>query len=160
ARRAVRGQGGGGEGARCAGGPALARLRNRDRPGRAALADGLRHGRRGGGRAGHHPLAPVAVPRRRHRLRDGGGRTVRGGGVMRGAWRVAQVRAAEEELMRRLPPDTLMHRAATGLARRCALLLADRYGGVYGRSVLLLVGGGNNGGDALFAGAALARRGV
>lgn len=79
---------------------------------------------------------------------------------MRGAWRVADVRAAEEELVRRLPSDTLMHRAATGLARRCALLLSDRYGGVYGRSVLLLVGGGNNGGDALFAGAALARRGV
>lgn len=79
---------------------------------------------------------------------------------MRGAWRVADVRAAEAALMRRLPPDTLMHRAATALARRCALLLKDRYGGAYGRRVLLLVGAGNNGGDALFAGAALAERGV
>ena len=52
-----------------------------------------------------------------------------------------------------------MQRAAAGLARRCAALLADR-GGVYGRRVLLLVGAGDNGGDALFAGAALARRGA
>ena len=79
---------------------------------------------------------------------------------MRGAWRVSAVRAAEEALMATLPPGTLMQRAAAGLARRCAGLLADRYGGGYGRSVLLLVGSGNNGGDALFAGARLARRGV
>ena len=52
-----------------------------------------------------------------------------------------------------------MQRAAAGLARRCALLLADR-GGVYGARVLLLVGSGDNGGDALYAGARLARRGV
>jgi len=58
-----------------------------------------------------------------------------------------------------LPPDTLMRRAAAGLARRCASLLSER-GGVYGAPVLLLVGAGNNGGDALFAGAQLARRGA
>jgi hydroxyethylthiazole kinase-like uncharacterized protein yjeF len=58
-----------------------------------------------------------------------------------------------------MPPLTLMLRAAEGVARRCAQLLADT-GGVYGRRVLLLVGGGNNGGDALYAGALLARRGV
>ena len=46
-----------------------------------------------------------------------------------------------------------MQRAAAGLARRCALLLADR-GGVYGARVLLLVGSGDNGGDALYAGRA------
>jgi hydroxyethylthiazole kinase-like uncharacterized protein yjeF len=78
---------------------------------------------------------------------------------MRGVWRVADVRAAEERLMATLPPLTLMQRAAAGLARRCAQLLADS-GGVYGSRVLLLVGGGNNGGDALFAGALLARRGA
>ncbi len=61
--------------------------------------------------------------------------------------------------MATLPVLTLMLRAATGLARRCAEVLTDR-GGVYGRRVLLLVGAGNNGGDALFAGALLARRGV
>ncbi|TFV65850.1 UNVERIFIED_ORG: NAD(P)H-hydrate dehydratase [Bacillus sp. AZ43] len=49
-----------------------------------------------------------------------------------------------------------MQRAATGLATVCARLL----GGVYGRRVALLVGGGNNGGDALFAGALLAGRGA
>lgn len=75
---------------------------------------------------------------------------------MRAAWRVAQVRAAEEALMKTLPAGTLMQRAAAGLARRCA----DTLPRVYGGRVLLLVGPGNNGGDALYAGAALARRGA
>jgi ADP-dependent NAD(P)H-hydrate dehydratase / NAD(P)H-hydrate epimerase len=79
---------------------------------------------------------------------------------VRGAWRVAEIRAAESALMATLPPGTLMRRAAAGLARRCAELLRDRFGGVNGRKVLLLVGSGDNGGDALFAGAALARRGA
>ncbi|MFF0720557.1 NAD(P)H-hydrate dehydratase [Verrucosispora sp. NA02020] len=78
---------------------------------------------------------------------------------MRPVWRVAEVRAAESALMAELPPGTLMQRAAAGLARRCALLLADR-GGVYAAPVLLLVGSGDNGGDALYAGARLARRGA
>ncbi len=78
---------------------------------------------------------------------------------MRAAWRAADIRAGEERLMATLPENTLMHRAATGLARRCASLLRER-AGVYGSSVLLLVGAGNNGGDALFAGALLSRRGV
>ncbi|MEU2613618.1 NAD(P)H-hydrate dehydratase [Micromonospora sp. NPDC007271] len=78
---------------------------------------------------------------------------------MKPVWRVADVRAAEAGLMATLPPGTLMQRAAAGLARRCALLLADR-GGVYGARVLLLVGSGDNGGDALYAGAHLARRGA
>src|SRR5215467_3768576 len=62
--------------------------------------------------------------------------------------------------MATLPAGTLMARAATGLARRCVFLLQDRFGGVYGRSVLLLVGAGDNGGDTLYAGASLARRGA
>ncbi|MGW4467346.1 NAD(P)H-hydrate dehydratase [Micromonospora sp. NPDC004704] len=78
---------------------------------------------------------------------------------MKPAWRVADVRAAEAALMATLPPGTLMQRAAAGLARRCALLLEER-GGVYGASVLLLVGSGDNGGDALYAGARLAERGA
>ncbi|MEU4782952.1 NAD(P)H-hydrate epimerase, partial [Micromonospora sp. NPDC023633] len=78
---------------------------------------------------------------------------------MRPVWRVADVRAAEAGLMATLPPGTLMRRAAAGLARRCALLLADR-GGVYAARVLLLVGSGDNGGDTLLAGAHLARRGA
>ncbi|RKR90138.1 hydroxyethylthiazole kinase-like uncharacterized protein yjeF/hydroxyethylthiazole kinase-like uncharacterized protein yjeF [Micromonospora pisi] len=61
--------------------------------------------------------------------------------------------------MATLPPGTLMQRAAAGLARRCALLLDER-GGVYGAAVLLLVGSGDNGGDALYAGARLAARGA
>jgi len=78
---------------------------------------------------------------------------------MRQAWRVADVRAAEKALMAELPEGTLMQRAAAGLARRCARLLQES-GGVYGARVLLLVGSGDNGGDTLFAGAALAERGA
>ncbi|WP_067495969.1 bifunctional ADP-dependent NAD(P)H-hydrate dehydratase/NAD(P)H-hydrate epimerase [Actinoplanes sp. TFC3] len=78
---------------------------------------------------------------------------------MRAAWRVADVRSAENALMATLPDGTLMQRAAAGLARRCALLLQER-GGVYGSTVVLLVGSGDNGGDALYAGARLAARGA
>ena len=53
------------------------------------------------------------------------------------------------------PDGALMQRAATGLATVCLRLL----GTAYGRRVTLLVGTGNNGGDALFAGASLARPG-
>jgi ADP-dependent NAD(P)H-hydrate dehydratase / NAD(P)H-hydrate epimerase len=75
-------------------------------------------------------------------------------------FRVSEVRAAEQALMATLPTGTLMARAAAGLARRCALAVTDRFGGVYGRHVLLVVGAGDNGGDTLYAGALLARRGV
>jgi hydroxyethylthiazole kinase-like uncharacterized protein yjeF len=78
---------------------------------------------------------------------------------MRAAWRAADIRAGEKQLMDTVPEGTLMQRAAAGLARRCASLLSER-GGIYGSSVFLLVGAGNNGGDAMYAGAALARRGV
>jgi hydroxyethylthiazole kinase-like uncharacterized protein yjeF len=71
---------------------------------------------------------------------------------MRGVYSVAEIRAAE----RLLPGDGLMQRAAHGLAGHCADLL----GRVYGARVVLLVGAGNNGGDALFAGARLAARGA
>jgi hydroxyethylthiazole kinase-like uncharacterized protein yjeF len=62
--------------------------------------------------------------------------------------------------MATLPPGVLMQRAAAGLARRCGLLLAQRYGRGYGARVLVLAGSGDNGGDALYAGARLAGRGV
>ncbi|WP_406303431.1 NAD(P)H-hydrate dehydratase [Streptomyces sp. NBC_00885] len=75
---------------------------------------------------------------------------------MRTAYRVETVRAAEAELMARLPQGALMQRAAAGLAAACAGLL----GRVYGARVVLLVGSGDNGGDALYAGARLARRGA
>ena len=75
---------------------------------------------------------------------------------MRTIHSVAGIRAAEEALMATLPPGTLMQRAATGLAVACA----RRLGGVYGARVVLLVGAGNNGADALWAGTRLARRGA
>jgi ADP-dependent NAD(P)H-hydrate dehydratase / NAD(P)H-hydrate epimerase len=75
---------------------------------------------------------------------------------MRAAWRSADVRAAEKTLIENLPPGTLMARAAAGLARRCGLTLPK----VYASRVLLLAGTGDNGGDALYAGAALAKRGA
>ncbi|TQJ55107.1 NAD(P)H-hydrate dehydratase [Streptomyces sp. SLBN-115] len=75
---------------------------------------------------------------------------------MRTAYRVETVRRAERELMARVPEGALMQRAAAGLAAACADLL----GRVYGRRVVLLVGSGDNGGDALYAGARLARRGA
>jgi hydroxyethylthiazole kinase-like uncharacterized protein yjeF len=75
---------------------------------------------------------------------------------MRTAYSVETVRAAERDLMARLPEGALMQRAAAGLAAACADLL----GRVYGRRVVLLVGSGDNGGDALYAGARLARRGA
>lgn len=77
-------------------------------------------------------------------------------GRMRTAYGVETVRAAERELMARLPDGALMQRAAAGLAVACADLL----GRVYGSRVVLLVGSGDNGGDALYAGARLARRGA
>lgn len=69
---------------------------------------------------------------------------------------VADVRAAETALMATVPPGTLMQRAAAGLAAVCARVL----NGPYGARVAVMAGGGDNGGDALFAGARLARRGA
>ncbi|MFJ9693542.1 NAD(P)H-hydrate dehydratase [Kitasatospora sp. NPDC101183] len=79
---------------------------------------------------------------------------------MRHAHPVETVRAAEAELMARLPEGALMQRAAAGLAATCARLLKGRRGRVYGGRVTVLAGSGDNGGDALYAGAALARRGA
>ena len=75
---------------------------------------------------------------------------------MIGLHTAAQVRAAEAPLLAALPEGALMQRAATGLATVCLRLL----GRAYGARVTALVGAGNNGGDALFAGARLAARGV
>ncbi|QDQ13200.1 NAD(P)H-hydrate dehydratase [Streptomyces spectabilis] len=75
---------------------------------------------------------------------------------MRTAYHVEDVRAAERALMARVPEGALMRRAAAGLAVACGQLL----GKVYGARVALLVGSGDNGGDALYAGARLARRGA
>jgi hydroxyethylthiazole kinase-like uncharacterized protein yjeF len=74
---------------------------------------------------------------------------------MEGVWDVAQIRAAEQRVMAGLPPGALMAHAARAIAVESAALL----GFSYGARVLLLVGSGDNGGDALFAGAELAGRG-
>ncbi len=74
---------------------------------------------------------------------------------MRHAHTVEQVRSAEAELLATLPEGALMQRAAAGLA----YAVLDLLGSAYGRRVLLLVGPGHNGGDALYAGVLLARRG-
>jgi hydroxyethylthiazole kinase-like uncharacterized protein yjeF len=74
---------------------------------------------------------------------------------MRRAHTVEQVRAAEARLLAELPEGALMQRAAAGLA----YAVLDLLGSAYGSRVLLLVGPGDNGGDALYAGALLARRG-
>jgi len=75
---------------------------------------------------------------------------------MQGIYPVADVRTAEAAAMALVPEGALMQRAATALATQCL----DVLGAGYGANVVLLVGGGNNGGDALFAGARLARRGA
>ena len=76
---------------------------------------------------------------------------------------VEAIRAAERPLLESAAatgdPDAVMRRAAAGVAHHTATLLRDRTGAVYGRSVVLLVGSGDNGGDALYAGAALRARG-
>jgi hydroxyethylthiazole kinase-like uncharacterized protein yjeF len=79
---------------------------------------------------------------------------------MRDAYQVTAVRAAEQALMELVPDGTLMGRAAAGLASVCAALLRREPGGVYGARVVVLAGSGDNGGDALYAGALLARRGA
>ncbi|MEV6410318.1 NAD(P)H-hydrate dehydratase [Kribbella sp. NPDC051718] len=75
---------------------------------------------------------------------------------MRRAHTVDQVRAAEAALMAKLPDGTLMQRAATGLA----VAISNFIGFTYGARIILLIGSGDNGGDALYAGAHLARRGA
>ncbi|WP_245720848.1 NAD(P)H-hydrate epimerase, partial [Nocardia pseudovaccinii] len=78
----------------------------------------------------------------------------------RGYFTADEVRAAEAELFTRVPEGMPMHRAAYGLATVVASELRARTGGIAGRSVLLLVGSGDNGGDVLWAGSMLRRRGV
>jgi hydroxyethylthiazole kinase-like uncharacterized protein yjeF len=75
--------------------------------------------------------------------------------VVIGLFTAEEIRGAEVPALAAAPEGALMRRAATGLATVCLRLLDA----VYGRRIVLLVGTGNNGGDALFAGAHLARRG-
>jgi hydroxyethylthiazole kinase-like uncharacterized protein yjeF len=75
---------------------------------------------------------------------------------MDGVWSTTDVRAAERAAMAGRAPGALMACAARALAVEAAALI----GFSYGASVALLVGSGDNGGDALFAGAELSRRGA
>lgn len=74
------------------------------------------------------------------------------------AYSSADVRAAEEPLLAAGLP--LMDRAAHALATRVAGVLREQRGQVRGAGVVVVAGAGSNGGDALHAGALLARRGV
>ena len=76
------------------------------------------------------------------------------------AYGVDTIRAHEAKAIERVGDDLLMQRAASGLAAAVARAAGRLLGRVYGARVLVLVGPGNNGGDALFAGARLARRGA
>jgi ADP-dependent NAD(P)H-hydrate dehydratase / NAD(P)H-hydrate epimerase len=73
-----------------------------------------------------------------------------------GVFTAQQVRDAEAALMARLPDGTLMRRAAFGLAVHARRILSC----TAGSRVVLLVGAGDNGGDALWAGVELRRRGA
>jgi hydroxyethylthiazole kinase-like uncharacterized protein yjeF len=75
---------------------------------------------------------------------------------MRYGHTVETVRRAESAVMARLPEGALMRRAAAGLA----VVGADMLGRVSGARAVVLVGSGDNGGDALFAAARLASRGA
>ncbi|HET9873757.1 MAG TPA: NAD(P)H-hydrate epimerase [Propionibacteriaceae bacterium] len=79
---------------------------------------------------------------------------------MTSAYSVQQIRRLEEVAMADGGDDVLMQRAAHGLALLAAAELRSRRARVYGSRVLIMVGPGNNGGDALYAGQRLARRGA
>lgn len=68
------------------------------------------------------------------------------------------VREAEKPLLAAGEP--LMQRAAAALAHEAGAVLEESRGAVPGARVLLLVGPGANGGDALYAGARLAEQGA
>ena len=78
---------------------------------------------------------------------------------MRAAYLAETIRAAERPLLES-EPGVLMQRAAAGLASAVLGELRRVRRRVYGARVLLAVGPGNNGGDALYAGVRLLRRGV
>ena len=76
------------------------------------------------------------------------------------ALRSTQVRALEARAYESVPAGSLMQKVAMAIAVRAAGELREHRGLVVGGRVVLLVGTGDNGGDALFAGAHLARRGA
>jgi len=79
---------------------------------------------------------------------------------MREFWTTDRVRIAEQKMLDRMPPGVVMRRESFVVAQRAAEMLAEHAGRIAAARVALLVGSGDNGGDALWAGAMLRRRGV
>ncbi len=79
---------------------------------------------------------------------------------MIGTHSVADVIVAEQSHPVELASGVLMERAATAVALSVVRLLRVERGTTAGSRVAVLAGSGNNGGDALFAGAQLAGRGI
>ena len=76
---------------------------------------------------------------------------------MRNAYDSAAVYAAEAALMQDVPADSLMATAAQAVAAQVIELLQP---GLTSARIVVITGAGNNGGDALFAGAVIAGRGA
>lgn len=70
------------------------------------------------------------------------------------------VEQAERPLLDSQPPGTLMRRASGVIAAHVTSYVREQYGRSYGAKVAVLVGPGNNGGDALYTAAALVARGM
>lgn len=79
---------------------------------------------------------------------------------MRHAYTAAGVRAAEQPFLAAGQGPALMRTAAHGLAMGVVSVLKSQGRRIYGARVAILVGSGNNGGDALYAGAWLAAHGA
>lgn len=73
---------------------------------------------------------------------------------------VERIRKAEQAHAHELEAGILMERAAFAVAMQALRLLDECRGSTVGARVVVVAGSGNNGGDALFAGAVLAQRGV
>ena len=80
--------------------------------------------------------------------------------VHTGPLTVAQIRELERRTMESVPEATLMGRAARAVADEIAATVADTRHPLRGTRVAILAGSGNNGGDALLAGALLATDGA
>ncbi|MGH3493577.1 MAG: NAD(P)H-hydrate epimerase, partial [Sciscionella sp.] len=79
---------------------------------------------------------------------------------MRGVYSIGHISELESRAIAAADGTGLMRRAAFAVAVCAARMLREHGGCVAGKRVALLVGAGDNGGDALFAGAFLRRRGV
>ena len=155
AGRPLRGQGGPGQGAGGAERDVVAGRRGTDRRGRQALVQDHRHGSRAGGVAADRAASTCRCPTTRVspppwwcarpdavRVLGRGDSSAGGGGHGQGGRRRLDATRGARPLRSTWP-------ASSGEAR----------GRTYGARVLILVGPGNNGGDALFAGQRLAARG-